>query len=224
MFPSAAAHRLLCPTCHGTSSPIPSQGLRRPRCSCPGHRGRVSPTLPLWTLCSQEDQPEQLLFLHPCSFPASCPKPQKAGGSSVYCCLSQPPSVVEVSASPRRWSRIPGRWEAADMGQGGEVILLHRAEGKLPKLPPAWHRSGNLDKGLALPQLWERRWCWRQRNDQHCNPCLTKSGRSLAQLPILLPALPGHVLCSSCSTRLVPAGLGFPVPNKKAFLKICTGL
>lgn len=62
--------------------------------------------------------------------------------------------------------------------------------------------------------------CWRQSNDQHCDPCLAKSWSSPGQLTILLPAVPGDVVPSSCPTRLVIAGLAFPVPNKKAFLKI----
>lgn len=197
---------------------IPSRGLQRPRSAHAAVLGSGVGSLPSY-LCGHfapRRTNQSIPFLHPCSFPASCPEPLVM---LVELCLalSVPASirpVVGVGASPRRWSQIPGQWEAAD-GMGGELILLHRAEGKLPKLPPVWCRSGDLAKGLALPQLQERRWCWRQRNDQHCDPCLAKSWSSPVQLPILLPAIPWDVSCSCCSTRQIPAGLAFPVPTKR---------
>ena len=44
----------------------------------------------------------------------------EAGGISVWCCVSQLPSVpvVGVGASPRRQSRIPGQWEQLTRGSG----------------------------------------------------------------------------------------------------------
>lgn len=101
---------------------IPSRGLQRPRSTHAAVLGSGVGSLPSY-LCGHfapRRTNQSIPFLHPCSFPASCLEPLVM---LVELCLalSVPASirpVVGVGASPRRWSQIPGQWEAAD-GMGG---------------------------------------------------------------------------------------------------------
>ncbi|PKU30667.1 rna-directed dna polymerase from mobile element jockey-like [Limosa lapponica baueri] len=133
------------------------------------------------------------------------------------------PHILGVGACPRRWSQIPGQWEAANMGQGGESSSCPI---RLRANSPRSFQHG------ATQETWPR--------DLHFHSFgkgVGAGGNSVtniaihvllnhgaAQFSSHLAAVPGDVLRSSCSSRLVPAGRAFPVPNKTPFLKICPGL
>lgn len=100
-FHSEATHGLFCLTCNSTCSPIPSRGLRRPSWAPGSGLSHLTPADALLPGGLTRAAPVPMSLLIPSFLPRAL---GKAGGSSVSCCLSQPPSVplAGVGASPRR--------------------------------------------------------------------------------------------------------------------------